>query len=329
MRIIVVTIREEMKTMKLIGEGGYGQVFRVKRNDQYYALKVVPNTLSHTIVRERWAMQHIPSHHNVCVVFNCETTDAHVSFLLELCEQDLYAVVANKGRLDQHTTFRYGEQMNNALLWLNRHHLAHRDVKLENWLLKQDVIKLSDFGLSCEWHPNDAQKRGCVGSLSYCAPEVLSGLSYDPTVSDVWSLGVCFFAMLAGFFPFHRADGDDATFRKIYMTKNMCDAIFKVYTRIIDFELFVPLIDIMLQPRDSRIGLLRTQQVLSQIGISLATKAVDPTESSFDASMEVDPTEPLFKSSPHVWPHDESDKKTTPPLLSRLFAFATQLTSGD
>lgn len=37
------------------------------------------------------------------------------------------------------------------------------------------------------------------------APEVLSGVGYDGFAADVWSLGVCLFAMLAGFFPLSEA----------------------------------------------------------------------------------------------------------------------------
>jgi len=101
--------------------------------------------------------------------------------------------------------------------------VAHRDLKLENVLLTKDgVVKVIDFGLS-HIYPKGAQgdfdrsvplKEMC-GSKSYAAPEVLSGVGYDGFLADVWSLGVCLFAMLSGFFPLDEASTNDWRYGKL------------------------------------------------------------------------------------------------------------------
>jgi len=103
--------------------------------------------------------------------------------------------------------------------------IAHRDLKLENVLLvkkksgeppSSSRIKLIDWGLA---HQHAITADGAIvpellhsrcGSRSYMAPEVtnkeISGtVGYDGFAADVWSLGVCLFAMHLAFFPFEQA----------------------------------------------------------------------------------------------------------------------------
>jgi serine kinase len=92
---------------------------------------------------------------------------------------------------------------------------TRRDIKCENLLLNKDYnIKLSDFGFA---RNNMIRKNGQVkmsqtfcGSYAYASPEILNGKPYQPTMSDVWSIGVVLFAMVFGTLPF-----DDTTFPKL------------------------------------------------------------------------------------------------------------------
>merc|ERR1719473_1104195 len=101
--------------------------------------------------------------------------------------------------------------------------VAHRDLKLENVLLtKEGVVKVIDFGLSHIYqkgangdYDRSVPLREMCGSKSYAAPEVLSGAGYDGFLADVWSLGVCLFAMLSGFFPLDEAANNDWRFDKL------------------------------------------------------------------------------------------------------------------
>jgi len=106
--------------------------------------------------------------------------------------------------------------------------IAHRDLKLENLLLckppggaanadaGKQRVKLIDWGLAhvhelaANSQPVPERLHSRCGSRSYMAPEVndrsISGtVGYDGFRADVWSLGVCLFAMVFGFFPFEQA----------------------------------------------------------------------------------------------------------------------------
>merc|ERR1711988_1963917 len=86
------------------------------------------------------------------------------------------------------------------------------------------IVKLIDFGLSHVYPRKedgtlDRSKmlRDVCGSKSYAAPEVLGAKKqgYDGYAADAWSLGVCLFAMLSGFFPLDEASHGDWRYQKL------------------------------------------------------------------------------------------------------------------
>ncbi|KAJ1623006.1 kinase-like domain-containing protein [Pavlovales sp. CCMP2436] len=99
--------------------------------------------------------------------------------------------------------------------------VVHRDLKLENVMLTdKGVLKIIDFGLAAEYEPlGDGTFQlttlfETCGSKSYAAPEVLSGKGYSGFGADVWSCGICLFAMLAGFFPLDEATSRDWRYQR-------------------------------------------------------------------------------------------------------------------
>ena len=101
--------------------------------------------------------------------------------------------------------------------------VAHRDLKLENILLNTEgKVKLIDFGLSHMYPriPDGSIDRSkpllnACGSRSYAAPEVLAAAGYDGYAADMWSMGVCLFGMLSGFFPLEEASGKDWRYQEL------------------------------------------------------------------------------------------------------------------
>jgi len=102
---------------------------------------------------------------------------------------------------------RYFSQAAEALGYIHRAGLIHRDIKPDNILVINEAeIRVADFGVavlpSDEASLTDLQ-RG-VGTMEYLAPEVLDGVRCDQR-SDVYSLGVTFYELLAGVHPFSQA----------------------------------------------------------------------------------------------------------------------------
>ena len=145
---------------------------------------------------------------------------------MDLAEHgELFSRVIEKGSLQEHEAQPWFLQLVLAVQHMHAHGVVHRDLKLENILLDgQDLCKVCDFGLAHQY--SSAKEPGkfditslkeVCGSKSYCAPEVLEGRGYEGFPTDVWSCGICLFAMLAGFFPLDEASGSDWRFGRVKM----------------------------------------------------------------------------------------------------------------
>jgi serine/threonine protein kinase len=101
-------------------------------------------------------------------------------------------------------------QLVEAIAHIHAHDVAHCDLKLENFMLDSSgAIKLIDFGLA---HSLDlfGLVTADAGTAPYKAPELnLLPIAYDARKADMWSLGVCIFALVHQTFPFKRACNED------------------------------------------------------------------------------------------------------------------------
>ena len=105
-----------------------------------------------------------------------------------------------------------------AILYFQYKNIVHRDLKLDNVMIEgidsdkiEDIrVKLIDFGVS-KYTNNEGQKIDLstyCGTLTFMAPEVVQGNSYDISC-DLWSVGVIAYFILGGTPPFMGKDEHD------------------------------------------------------------------------------------------------------------------------
>ncbi|KAK3237193.1 hypothetical protein CYMTET_52709, partial [Cymbomonas tetramitiformis] len=98
-----------------------------------------------------------------------------------------------------------------AISYMHLHNVVHRDLKLENMVLRDDndlaSVVLVDFGFAKANRAREKMEE-VVGTPQYSAPELLQAEPYTPAV-DLWAMGVGLYMLLSGEFPFEDEDEDE------------------------------------------------------------------------------------------------------------------------
>ncbi|XP_060860727.1 testis-specific serine/threonine-protein kinase 6-like [Metopolophium dirhodum] len=146
-------------------------------------------------------------HPNVVRTHRIYVTPYTVHVFMDYCEiGDLLSHMQHVKTIPQWQAHTFFRQLCEAVDYLHRKNITHRDIKCENVLLESmRTVKLTDFGfarLCADERGQRLMSQTYCGSSSYAAPEVLQGIPYDPTSYDMWALGVVLYVMLSDAMPF-------------------------------------------------------------------------------------------------------------------------------
>lgn len=206
----------DYELQELVGRGGMAQVYRArhKRSGEIYALKVLigPAVLDDTIAarfrREAEVIQTI-SHPCVVRLIDFGTTPDQRNYLvMEWVEgRPLSDAISREAPFAPARAGDIARKIAGGLGVIHAHDFVHRDLKPQNILLTgehEEALKIVDFGLvtgDIQLWEKLTRTGEIVGTPLYMAPESIEGKAVDPR-TDLYSLGVILYEMLAGDVPF-------------------------------------------------------------------------------------------------------------------------------
>lgn len=159
-------------------------------------------------------------------LFDVYQTETYVFLVFELMKCELFEHLNSVIRLKEAEAKNAVGQLLVAVAELHKRNILHRDIKLENVLIDDNLnVKLTDFGFAMRSRA-DEKLRSLCGTPAYMAPEMLrcacdarsEGYSFP---ADIWSCGVLLATLLSGSAPFYHR-------RELIMLRMIMDAKYSL-----------------------------------------------------------------------------------------------------
>lgn len=200
------------KLSKLLGRGGFGEVWLAERKTAILTTKVavkLPVRESvdlETVRQEAEVWEKASGHPNVMPIIEANIYDGQIVIVSEYASDGSLADLLRRERkLSVEKSVEIMGGILSGLEFLHSRKIIHRDLKPANVLLQGATPRLADFGISRALRTTElSQTQNIAGTFEFMAPEAFDGKRNVQT--DIWSAGITLYKLLSGNLPFPQLD---------------------------------------------------------------------------------------------------------------------------
>ena len=205
---------EEFIKLKKIGEGSFGKIFKAKwiKNNQNFAMKEIHFQTEDNFLFLQKKLKLIMDFEKKSICDGLikiygysqlkKKKDYYFYEIMELGQSDWEQEINMRKKVQKYYTekelFSITKQLIKTLSILQKNHITHRDIKLQNILLVNNKYKICDFGESRTLNQKGIIVQPVRGSELYMSPILFYGLNqklmhvtHNTYKSDIFSLGMC------------------------------------------------------------------------------------------------------------------------------------------
>jgi len=203
-------LKDRYEILEQIGSGGMSIVYKAKDHklDRLVAIKVLRDEFLsdedflRRFRREAESLQRL-NHPNLVATYAVQVTSPPYYIVMELVEGLTLDKILAQQNFTYEQVIYYAAQMTRALVHAHHNQVIHRDIKPHNMMIDETgLLKLADFGIALTVSNSTlTNTRAIVGSVHYFSPEQAQGKPVTEQ-SDLYSLGIVIYEMLAGRVPF-------------------------------------------------------------------------------------------------------------------------------
>jgi len=270
MALLIGNTLSHYKILAKLGEGGMGVIYRAEdlKLKRTVALKVLTESFTQDEESKRRFILEAQSasslqHNNICTIHEIdETPDGQLFIAMDCYIGETLKQRIRRGTLSVQEITDIARQIAEGLKKAHENGIVHRDIKPANIFITNDgTVKILDFGLAKRRDQTRLTRgRTTFGTTDYMSPEQIKGEEADQR-TDIWSLGIVLYEMLAGRPPF-KADHEQAM---VYLILNQDPEDLRTLRRDIPEELLAIVEKSMAKEREDRyddmaavLGALRT-----------------------------------------------------------------------